>query len=157
MRMMEVLVVGVMLAEAQSGWAQEVCADRQERVRLLRWGGCAEVPVEGMVRRDQDAVAWTLAGGAKATELLLHDFEFEGARVATSKLHFTQLAPGVVEVTSVAYTVGEWQFQVRDTANYYGLGERYDTLNHSHTIVLNRRRITGLRRARGRTSRCRFL
>ena len=145
--MMEVLVVGVMLA-AQSGWAQEG-APTEGASAAAPVGRVAEVPVEGMVRRDQDAVAWTLAGGAKATELLLHDFEFEGARVATSKLHFTQLAPGVVEVTSVAYTVGEWQFQVRDTANYYGLGERYDTLNHSHTIVLNSSEDNGIAKGSG--------
>ena len=26
---------------------------------------------------------------------------------------------------------------MRDAANYYGLGERFDTLNHAHTVVEN--------------------
>jgi alpha-D-xyloside xylohydrolase len=70
-------------------------------------------------------------------ELLLHDFSFNGEAVPASKLHLRQLSPGVVEITSVAYAVGEWRFRVRDSANYYGLGERFNALNHSHTIVRN--------------------
>jgi alpha-D-xyloside xylohydrolase len=111
-----------------------------------------EAPVEGFVRRDDNSVVLTLPrkqpaavleasgsrpAGAVASELVLHDFGFEGTLVPTSKLHLKQLAPGVVEITSVAYSVGEWQFLVHDAANYYGLGERFNTLNHAHTIVKN--------------------
>ena len=70
-------------------------------------------------------------------DLLVHDFSFEGAAVTTNKLHFKEIAPGVVEITSVAYSVGTWQFLVRDAANYYGLGERFNTLNHARTVVMN--------------------
>lgn len=111
-----------------------------------------EVPVAGLVRRDANSVVLTLPGrqstalleasgsrpaGRVSPELVLHDFGFEGTLVPTDKLHFKQLAPGVLEITSVAYSVGEWQFLVRDAANYYGLGERFNTLNHAHTIVKN--------------------
>ena len=47
------------------------------------------------------------------------------------------LAPGVTEVTAQAPSVGEWEFSVGDQSNYYGFGERFDRLNHSHSIVKN--------------------
>ncbi|MBS1820946.1 MAG: glycoside hydrolase family 31 protein [Acidobacteria bacterium] len=97
-------------------------------------GRTAEAPVDGFVRRDLDMLALTLPGGGT---LELGGFEFEGTAVPTSKVHLRQLSPGVFEVTSVAYTVGYWRFRVRDNASYYGLGERFNELNHSHTIVRN--------------------
>ena len=106
-------------------------------------GRVVEVAVPGLVRRDLYAVALTLPDkrtgqeAAVGSDLLLHDFSFEGAAVTTNKLHFKEIAPGVVEITSVAYSMGMWQFLVRDSANYYGLGERFDTLNHARTVVKN--------------------
>ena len=103
----------------------------------------AEAAVAGLVRRDLYTVAWTLPGKQvehavdSGPELLIEDFEFDGEAVPVSKLHFKQLSPGVVEMTSVAYSVGNWRFRVRDRANYYGLGERFDALNHAHTVVKN--------------------
>jgi alpha-D-xyloside xylohydrolase len=93
-----------------------------------------EPPVEGFVRRDRDAI--TLAIGEGKT-LTLHDFDFNGEPVDTAKLHLHQLAKGVYELTSNAYAVGYWRFRVDDAANYYGLGEHFDTLNHAHSIVRN--------------------
>ena len=101
---------------------------------MAQSGRTPEVPVEGLVRKDAYTVGFTLPS---KQELVLSDFEFEGERVQSNKLHFRQLSPGVVEITSVAYTVGYWRFRVRDTANYYGLGERFNALNHSHTIIRN--------------------
>jgi alpha-D-xyloside xylohydrolase len=106
-------------------------------------GRPAEAAVDGLVRRDADAVALTVPGKHRGPgvdagpELLVHGFEFEGDVVPTSKLHLKQLSPGVVEITSVASTVGEWRFRVRDAANYYGLGERFNALNHAHTVLEN--------------------
>lgn len=103
----------------------------------------AEAPVNGLARKDSYAVGLTLPGkqvgsGVDARpELVVEDFEFNGDAVTTDKLHFKQLSPGVVEITSVAYSVGSWRFRVRDAANYYGLGERFDALNHAHTVVKN--------------------
>jgi alpha-D-xyloside xylohydrolase len=102
-----------------------------------------ELPVQGLVKRDRETVALTLPGrvGAAAAvsgaELLVHDFEFNGEPVSTDKVHLRQVAPGVVEITSLAYAVGYWRFQVRDAASYFGLGERFDTLDHAHTVVKN--------------------
>ena len=93
-----------------------------------------EAPIDGLVRKDIFTVALTLPD---KRELLVRDFEFEGETVATDKLHFKQLAPGVLEITSLAYSVGDWRFRVADSANYYGLGERFDTLNHARTVVMN--------------------
>jgi alpha-D-xyloside xylohydrolase len=42
-----------------------------------------------------------------------------------------------VEITSVAWEVGYWRFYLRDAASYFGLGERFDTLDHAHTVVKN--------------------
>ena len=96
-----------------------------------------EVPVAGLVKRDADSVAFTVPGKTAATELLVHDFDFNGDPVTTDKIHLRQLAPGVVEITSVAWEVGYWRFYVRDAASYFGLGERFDTLDHTHTVVKN--------------------
>ncbi len=103
-----------------------------------------EPAVEGFTRQDRDTVALALGGGKT---LLLHDFDFNGEPLDTGKLHLRQLAPGVVELTSVAYAVGFWRFRVLDNAaGYYGLGEHFDTLNHAHTIVRNLSMDNGLRK-----------
>jgi alpha-D-xyloside xylohydrolase len=98
-----------------------------------------EAAVDGLARRDADTLAWTLAGAAGATtsDLLVHDFDFNGEPVTTDKVHLRQVAPGVVEITSLAWEVGYWRFLVQDTASYYGLGERFDALDHTHTVVKN--------------------
>lgn len=98
-------------------------------------GRAAETPVDGLVRKTPDTLALTLPGAAGTLEL--GGFEFEGNDVPTSKVHLRQLSPGVFEITSVAYTVGYWRFRVTDTSSYYGLGEHFDAINHSHTIVRN--------------------
>jgi alpha-D-xyloside xylohydrolase len=102
-----------------------------------------EAPVDGLIRRDADNVALTLPTkspapeGQIAPQLLVHDFDFNGQPVPTDKVHLRQLSPGVLEISSLAYTVGYWRFHVRDAASYYGLGERFDTLDHAHTVVKN--------------------
>src|SRR5579859_5046735 len=95
-----------------------------------------EGPVEGLVRRDADSVLYTIPGKGGA-QLLVHDFDFNGDPVTTDKIHLRQVAPGVVEITSVAWEVGYWRFYVRDAASYFGLGERFDALDHTHTVVKN--------------------
>ena len=135
-------------AGAQSGSAEELPG----ATRVVR---APEAPVDGLVRRDAETVALTLPGKAGAAgktdtasgaaagavvsgaELLVHDFDFNGAPVATDKVHLKQVAPGVVEITSVAWEVGYWRFLVHDAASYYGLGERFDALDHAHTVVKN--------------------
>jgi len=97
-----------------------------------------EVPVPGLVKRDADTVALTLAhAGVSGPELLVRDFDFNGDPVTTDKIHLRQVAPGVVEITSVAWEVGYWRFRVRDAASYFGLGERFDALDHAHTVLKN--------------------
>ena len=104
-----------------------------------------DAPVPGTARPDPDSIAVTLAAahwdsrdsGHTGSDLLLHNFFFNGSPVASSKFHFKQLSPGVIEITSLAYSLGDWRFSVRDSASYYGLGERFNTLNHAHTIVRN--------------------
>lgn len=98
-----------------------------------------EAPVDGFTRRSPEALALALKPLTGApVDLLLHGFLFNGDPVATSKLHLRQLAPGVVEITSLTYSVGEWEFSVGDSdSSFYGTGERVDTLNRAHTIVHN--------------------
>lgn len=48
-----------------------------------------------------------------------------------------QSAAGVMEITSTAPKAGEWSFAIADDGSYYGFGERFDRLNHAHTIVQN--------------------
>jgi alpha-D-xyloside xylohydrolase len=108
-----------------------------------------EVSVPGLTRRDANSVAFALGArpappsGERVTELLVHDFSFNGDPVTTDKIHLRQVSPGVVEITSVAWEVGYWRFRVRDAASYYGLGERFDVLDHAHTIVKNLSMDTG--------------
>ena len=100
----------------------------------------AEAPIDGVVRRDADSVVVRLARGtgtSAAADLVLHGFMFNGDPVLTNKLHLKQLAPGVIEITSLAYSLGDWEFSVTDRADIYGLGEHFDTLNHAHTVVRN--------------------
>ena len=100
-----------------------------------------ETPIEGLKRRGSESVVFTLPGAGSAAgagrELVLHGFEFEGTGVDTGKLHFKRLSPTAVEITSLAYSLGEWRFLVRDNASYFGFGEHFDTLNRVHTIVRN--------------------
>ena len=83
----------------------------------------------------------TAENGASATaaaiEVALQGFAFDDVPVETTKLHLKQLAPGVYEITSLAYHVGEWQFRISDSSSYYGLGERFNSLNHAHETVRN--------------------
>ncbi len=105
MRMMMVLAVGLSVLAGSAG-AQEAPVAAAQTVRA------AEVPVDGLVRKDTYAVAWTVPGkvvgpGVDAgPDVVVEDFEFNGEPVPTSKLHFKQLSAGVVEITSVAYSVG---------------------------------------------------
>ncbi len=99
-----------------------------------------EAPIDGATRRDADSVVVKLlrgAGTSAAADLVLHGFTFNGDPVLTNKLHLKQLAPGVIEITSLAYSLGDWEFLVTDRAEIYGLGEHFDTLNHAHTVVRN--------------------
>ncbi len=93
-----------------------------------------EAAVEGFSRTSLDSIALTLPSGKT---LLMHDFDFNGDRVETSKLHLKLVSPGVYELTSLAYDVGYWRFYVTDSASYYGTGEHFDTLDRAHTVVHN--------------------
>lgn len=102
----------------------------------------AEAPVEGVARKNADTIVATLPGAQPeskfvVSELQLHGFEFDGNAVDTGKLHFRRLSPTSVEITSLAYSLGEWRLLVRDHASYFGLGEHFDTLNRAHTLVKN--------------------
>jgi alpha-D-xyloside xylohydrolase len=143
------LALGLALGMGRAA-AQDVGADLPGATRVVR---APEGPVDGLVRRDADTVAWTLAGkagkaeaasgtggsgvAARGAELLVHDFDFNGEPVGTDKVHLRQVAPGAVEITSVAWEVGYWRVEVRDAASYFGLGERFDVLDHAHTVVKN--------------------
>ena len=91
-----------------------------------------------------NAVAFAVPGyhvgrnGVPGTGLLLHDFTFEGRAFPTNQLHIQQLSEGVYELTGTAASVGNWRFALNDAADgYYGLGERFNELNHTHQIIRN--------------------
>jgi len=124
------------------GAGAAVAQDVEEMPGATRVAPRPEPPVNGLVKRDADTVAFSLPGrsgdtAAVAAQLLVHDFDFNGDPVTTDKIHLRQVAPGVVEITSVAWEVGYWRFYVRDAASYYGMGERFDALDHAHTLVKN--------------------
>ncbi len=132
------LAVATVSSEGQFG-AGVAAAQASDSAAALRR---AEAPVEGLTRRNNDSVALALSGtrSAKAgsvAEVVLHGFEFDGNTVDSNKLHFKRISSSAVEITSIAYSLGEWRFQVRDQGSYFGLGEHFDTLNHAHTFVRN--------------------
>src|SRR5215469_647340 len=70
-----------------------------------------------------------------ATEdLVLDRFLFNGAGLDAKDLTVRTLSPGVHEITAGASSIGEWEFAIRDLSNYYGFGERFDHLDHVHSI-----------------------
>ena len=91
-----------------------------------------------------DAITFAVPGykvgrnGVPGTGLLLHDFTFEGQAFPTNQLHLQQLSEGVYELTGNATSVGNWRFALNDAADgYYGLGERFNELNHTHQVIRN--------------------
>ncbi len=78
-----------------------------------------------------------------ATEDLILDlFSFNGAATDQSALKVRTLSSGVHEVTAEASSIGDWEFAIRDLSNYYGFGERFDRLDHVHSILKNETRNT---------------
>jgi alpha-D-xyloside xylohydrolase len=156
LRLVCVVVAGVILLGAGWAMAQDAPVNpaaqqpSQEQGVPAPAGRAAEAPVAGLVRSDLYTVALTLPGKRAGRDidpgpdLLLHDFSFEGESVTTNKLHFKEVGPGMVEITSTAYSLGTWQFLVHDAANYYGLGERFNTLNHARTVVKNASQDNGI-------------
>ena len=139
-----ILLAGATLsATAQTGSAgPPLPAPQQQPAASPSVPRRVETPVEGLTRRDGDRIALALSGaqasvGSPISELQLQGFEFDGNPVDTSKLHFKRLSPTAIEITSVAYSLGEWRFFIRDHASYFGLGEHFDTLDRTHTIVKN--------------------
>ncbi len=126
-------VLGVVLTTGGAA-AQDVGEALPGATRVVR---PREVAVPGLTKRDANTVAFALPGKTPAAELLIHSFDFNGEPLTTDKVHLRLLSPGVVEITSVAWEVGYWRFSVRDAASYYGMGERFDTLDHAHTVVKN--------------------
>ena len=78
-----------------------------------------------------------------ATEdLVLDRFALDGGPVELKTLQVRTLSPGVHEVTGEAAAIGEWTFAIRDLSNYFGFGERFDRLDHVHSILKNETRNT---------------
>jgi alpha-D-xyloside xylohydrolase len=76
------------------------------------------------------------ATDGRADSITLDDFLIDG-RPPAAVPQIKQIAPGVFEVAAESSTVGEWSFAVADDSGYFGFGERFDRLNHAHTIVQN--------------------
>src|ERR1035438_2376292 len=76
------------------------------------------------------------ATSGRADSITLDRFLVDGRVPATAE-HVRQLAPAVTEVTVESPTPGEWSFAVADESGYFGFGERFDRLNHAHTVLQN--------------------
>jgi alpha-D-xyloside xylohydrolase len=75
-------------------------------------------------------------------DLILDRFLFDGSTVGANTLHVNTLSTGVHEITSEAASIGQWEFAIKDLSNYYGFGERFDRLDHVHSILKNETRNT---------------
>jgi alpha-D-xyloside xylohydrolase len=86
---------------------------------------------------------FTIPNTRGATEdLVLDRFLLDGGAVEQNTLHVTTLSPGVHEITAEAPAIGEWELAIQDLSNYYGFGERFDRLDHVHSILKNETRNT---------------
>lgn len=101
-------------------------------------------PVSPSLTSRGDAIQFRIPGfsvshyGQPGPDVLLHDFLWNSKPIAPNDLHLRRLTEGVYEITAEEAVVGEWQFKVQDAAEgYYGLGERFNELNHSHQILRN--------------------
>jgi alpha-D-xyloside xylohydrolase len=72
----------------------------------------------------------------RSDAIALDDFLIDGRPPATAP-QIRKIAPGVAEVAAESSTVGEWSFALADDSGYFGFGERFDRLNHAHTILRN--------------------
>ena len=118
----------------------------RERYRLFRvlvvvagmapLGALAEVKV---VTSGPVELRFTFPGARGSAESIALDrFLLNGQPVTTAnQLKVRQLSAGVNEITAQSPAAGDWEFDLADQSGYYGFGERYDRLNHAHSIVLN--------------------
>ena len=85
------------------------------------------------------------ATNGSTQHMALDHFLFNGQPFtsAANAARTHQLSPGVSEISIDAQTVGEWEFDLGDDSSYFGLGERFDRLNHAHSIVRNGSRDAG--------------
>jgi alpha-D-xyloside xylohydrolase len=113
---------------------------------LLAFAGvaCAQVRFVTPAAAVQFEFSFRATNGS-TQHIALDHFLFNGQPVgdATNAAHTRQLAAGVSEITIDAQSVGEWEFDVGDDSSYFGLGERFDRLNHAHTVVRNGSRDAG--------------
>ena len=108
---------------------------------------CASLAACGFGRQGNAAPAaelhFTIPNTRDATEdLVLDRFLLDDSTVDQKTLHVNTLSPGVHEITAEAPAIGEWEFAIRDLSNYYGFGERFDRLDHVHSILKNETRNT---------------
>lgn len=68
--------------------------------------------------------------------LVLDQFLVDGRKPSTA-LSMRTLSPGVTEISAENSADATWSFSVADVSGYYGFGERFDSLNHAHTILQN--------------------
>jgi len=103
-------------------------------VAAMAWAAAGEVKIVGSARA---AFSFAALDG-KVQSITLDRFLFDGRPItARNRLQARQLSAGVNEVTAESPTVGEWEFDAGDDSSYFGFGERYDRLNHAHSIVRN--------------------
>ena len=72
-----------------------------------------------------------------ASEIVVIDQYRIDGRAPEKAPRVTRLSPGVTEVVVESAKPGEWTFAIHDDSAYYGFGERFDRLEHSHTILKN--------------------
>ncbi len=85
------------------------------------------------------AVEFQFPGAAgKPDSIAIDRFLLDGKPItAANSLAVKQLSPGVSEITASSPATGEWEFDLADQSSVYGFGERFDRLDHAHSIVRN--------------------
>ncbi|HMD70940.1 MAG TPA: TIM-barrel domain-containing protein [Bryobacteraceae bacterium] len=99
----------------------------------------AHADVKVVTAAGRAALEFQFPGAAgKPDSIVLDRFLLDGKPIAAANgLAVKQLSGGVNEIAATSPSPGEWEFDLADQSSVYGFGERFDRLDHAHSIVRN--------------------
>ena len=99
----------------------------------------AHAAVKDVTAAGRTALEFQFPGAAgKPDSIVLDRFLLDGKPLAANAaIAVKQLSEGVNEITAASPSPGEWEFDLADQSSVYGFGERFDRLDHAHSIVRN--------------------
>jgi alpha-D-xyloside xylohydrolase len=62
----------------------------------------------------------------------------DGIALSASEIRVRKLGDGITEISASSAALADWEFRFHETLPVYGFGERFNSLNQQHNILLNR-------------------